>query len=110
MTTTTAPASTLTFLDAMTSLACLTGLDVKRGFSLPGDTLDVWFAAVGAATYPTRENTERKFDAFDVVSARVQISVDSLQDWFDRWYEQLIDHDHLAVSGLTAVNGELVRS
>src|SRR5687768_17375536 len=109
--TTSAPAkSTLTFLDAMTSLACLTGLDTRRGFSLPSDTLDVWFASIGAATYPTLENTERKFDAFEVVSARIKISVDSLQDWFDRWYEQLVDHDHLAVFGLRAVNGELVRS
>ncbi len=108
--TTSAPAkSTLTFLDAMTSLACLTGLDTRRGFSLPSDTLDVWFASVGAATYPTTKNSERKFDAFEVVSARVQISVDSLQDWFDRWYEQLVDHDHIAATGYTVVDGDLVR-
>ncbi len=100
----------LTRIDAMTSLACLVGIDIRHGYSLPGDVFDAYLSAVSAVTYPTMANIERKFDAFDVVSARVKVSVDSLQDWADRWSDQLVDQDHLAVSGLGVVEGELVRS
>jgi hypothetical protein len=95
---------------AMDSLADLCGIDIRRGYSLPGDVFDAFLGAVSAATYPTLANIERAMDAADVLSARLQISVDTFADWRERWHDALIDHDHLAVSGLTVVEGELVRA
>lgn len=112
MTTTNAPASHTDRRRAMDSLADLCGIDIRRGYSLweTPDVLDHWFGAISAATYPTMENIERAMDAADVLSIRLQLPVDTFADWRDRWHDALVDHDHLAVSGLTVVEGNLVRS
>lgn len=95
-------------MDSLDSLADLCGIDIRRGYSLPDDVLDAWFGAIGAATYPTPHNIERAMDAADVLSIRLQISVDTFADWRERWHDALVDHDHIAATGYTVVDGELV--
>lgn len=112
MTTSTTTAATINSarIAAMTALASRCRINIDHGFTLPGDVFDAYLSAISAATYPTLANIERKLESFDRVSARVGISVDFLVDWSEVWAEALVDHDHLAVSGLTVVDGELVRS
>ena len=74
---------------ALRSLAAATGQRSSGGFVLPGDVLDVWFAAIGSAGYPSLANTERFLDAVDAVSIRAKVSVDSLVRWAEANYDAL---------------------
>lgn len=91
----------------LNSLASLVGI-TTAGYV--GDVaFDAYQGAVSAATYPTAENINRRLDAFEAASARFGVSVDQLERWYETWRERLLDHVHLAGSGLEVVDGELVR-